>query len=814
MAELIYLDANTWRYENTGTADSLIVSGTTLTNLPASQSKTGTAFYQTTRAKCFDLPATAEVWMKFDVYFNGSHRWRAYNEGSNGSAGITAQTDGRLGFFVNGIDKGHFDNICIANQLQTVLLHMISGSSDGIVEAWVDGTKIYTYTGDVNHGQDFADIYLQSDGSGTFFSNVIISNAQIGLDENITCYDLVFKPEPEIYISWIPRGQVEIKPFLFASILPTTSTAVEFLFDVEVTVTETSTAVEFLFDVEVTIGLEVALATDVSYVTTYIMEFLPDIAVWYAFAIEFLWDVQRNIPLEINLNAIADTDPEPQVAPLHMLKAPLLRGEGETIRAIPDTPGLQSLELTIAAGQLSTRLKFTGVQDIPILGAATGKYLDYAYNMSVTRKSMSRHPRQSNTYSTYECWYDIAAMLYTQINYTVTETVFNVQVDSGSKTVYLAPTSTGYTPVGEETSEGSAKSRSTAKEHLKKIANVLGLKPDMQFQDFIVDLELEQVDVTPADLISKIFGWTARVPNKLISVFPAVKNGARCLCAIQRGWGDNSSGGFDISSYKQSVARIEQKLVRTLWGSSVKSSTYTVETHYGGLYVLLPPPAASPDGRTTYTYSEVNGGYLLATSTTQNDDGSVTTVNYEYSEVDGVYTCALEDAITRDEEGEIISRTYTSHHILTPSQQLSRMFDEDGNLIATAVSSHLPGLYERKQTLLAPRVEVEERALPAIPLLDTSFPIIDSALVENGGGGLLTFAELAGYIKKLNLATQEAVTLDIYDCPHVLNLNDPIIVWSGGQYFLVSNTTTANQQIANKQSITLVRWIPYGGNGN
>ena len=200
----------------------------------------------------------------------------------------------------------------------------------------------------------------------------------------------------------------------------------------------------------------------------------------------------------------------------------------------------------------------------------------------------------------------------------------------------------------------------------------------------------------------------------------------------------------------------------------------------------------------------------MATSTTQNDDGSVTTVNYEYSEIDGVYTCALEDAITRDEEGEIIGRTYTSHHILTPSQQLSRLFDEDGNLIATAVSSHLPGLYERKQTLLAPRVEVEEKALPAIPLLDTSFPIIDSALVENGGGGLLTFAELAGYIKGLNLATQETVTLDIYDCPHVINLNDPIIVWSGGQYFLVSNTTTANQQIANKQSITLVRWIPYG----
>ncbi|MBR0103131.1 MAG: hypothetical protein IJQ01_06495, partial [Selenomonadaceae bacterium] len=80
-----------WRYLNAGTADTLIIAGTTLTNLPITQSKTGTAFYQTTRAKSFDLPATDEVWLKFDVYFDGSNRWRAYNGGSNGTTGITAQ---------------------------------------------------------------------------------------------------------------------------------------------------------------------------------------------------------------------------------------------------------------------------------------------------------------------------------------------------------------------------------------------------------------------------------------------------------------------------------------------------------------------------------------------------------------------------------------------------------------------------------------------------------------------------------------------------------------------------------------------------
>ena len=40
-----------FRYENYGTADLLTIAGTTVENLPATQSKTGSAFYQPTRAK-------------------------------------------------------------------------------------------------------------------------------------------------------------------------------------------------------------------------------------------------------------------------------------------------------------------------------------------------------------------------------------------------------------------------------------------------------------------------------------------------------------------------------------------------------------------------------------------------------------------------------------------------------------------------------------------------------------------------------------------------------------------------------------------
>lgn len=171
-----------WQYYNAGDVHDLTQTPTYLTDLPATKSTTGYAFYQTTRAKCFDLPATPQIWAKFDVYFDGSNRWRAYNGGSNGDSGVSVES-GNFCFFVNRGTSYHkqFTNVQKTNQLQTVLLHMVSGTN-GLIEAWVDGTKIYTFNGDVNHGDDFADFYLQSDGAGTFFSNVTISNSQIGLD--------------------------------------------------------------------------------------------------------------------------------------------------------------------------------------------------------------------------------------------------------------------------------------------------------------------------------------------------------------------------------------------------------------------------------------------------------------------------------------------------------------------------------------------------------------------------------------------------------------------------------------------------------
>lgn len=178
------INGDTWKFRDDGTSTGF-VGGANFVNVSYSKSVTGIAFYQTERVKSFDIPVSNEIWLKFDVYFDGSNRWRAYNGGANGICGVCSYVNNNydFGIWQNDNRVQDFSGVCLANQLQTVLLHMVSGSTDGIIEAWVDGAKIYTYTGNVNNGEDFADIYLQSDGSGTLFSNVIISNAQIDLAE-------------------------------------------------------------------------------------------------------------------------------------------------------------------------------------------------------------------------------------------------------------------------------------------------------------------------------------------------------------------------------------------------------------------------------------------------------------------------------------------------------------------------------------------------------------------------------------------------------------------------------------------------------
>lgn len=178
-----------WRYENPGYRELLVVPGHTV-ECDATKSKTGYAFWQNYRSKSFDIPSTKEIWIKFDVYITSgtSNRWRAYNSKNDNYVDGLTLLNGNINLWTYDTPSGgeiqYTPDSFIG--LHTIILHMVSGTSDGIIDFYFDGKKATSVTGkNVNNGNAFSDIYLESDGSDILFSNVIISDTELTVDD--TC---------------------------------------------------------------------------------------------------------------------------------------------------------------------------------------------------------------------------------------------------------------------------------------------------------------------------------------------------------------------------------------------------------------------------------------------------------------------------------------------------------------------------------------------------------------------------------------------------------------------------------------------------
>lgn len=198
----------TWRYENAGFASLVLPDATTLNNLPATQSKTSVAFYQTAQSKSFDCDPAKTIWIKFDLYHQGGNAFRVYST-SNGKTGIYRSSNTRLQLYSNGTAVLNIDNVLATNTLQTWLLRMTSGVDSGAIELWCDGVKCGEYIGNVNNDVDFGNIYLQSDGAKNLFSNVIVSNGEISFSEILSTtfnvenfYDVEFNARNSGFADW------------------------------------------------------------------------------------------------------------------------------------------------------------------------------------------------------------------------------------------------------------------------------------------------------------------------------------------------------------------------------------------------------------------------------------------------------------------------------------------------------------------------------------------------------------------------------------------------------------------------------------
>ncbi len=184
-----------WRYENPGYRELLVVPGHTV-ECDSTKSKTGYAFWQNYRSKSFDIPSAKEIWAKFDVYSASgtSNRWRVYNENAyydvNGITILNAQ----INIWTSQDSSNPVGSYDVKSWtgLHTIILHMVSDASNGIVEFFFDGEKAASATGkNVNNGNPFNNFFLESDGADVLFSNVIISDTELTADD--TC-DLSKKP--------------------------------------------------------------------------------------------------------------------------------------------------------------------------------------------------------------------------------------------------------------------------------------------------------------------------------------------------------------------------------------------------------------------------------------------------------------------------------------------------------------------------------------------------------------------------------------------------------------------------------------------
>ena len=181
--EVEYKNTPAWRYENAGYKEQTLLYGTTI-EATSEKSTTGTAWYQTNRKPCFPIPSCDEVWIKTDIWNSGTTQWRVqwgYDDG-------LLLWNGKLTLDIGGSGK---QNTSISSEgLHTLLAHFKSGTQ-GLAEYWWDGVKIYTYEGATgNNGAETMDtLFFMSNNSNVLFSNTIISNEEIGLDDNVSPND-------------------------------------------------------------------------------------------------------------------------------------------------------------------------------------------------------------------------------------------------------------------------------------------------------------------------------------------------------------------------------------------------------------------------------------------------------------------------------------------------------------------------------------------------------------------------------------------------------------------------------------------------
>lgn len=186
--------------------------------------------------------------------------------------------------------------------------------------------------------------------------------------------------------------------------------------------------------------------------------------------------------------------------------------------------GLSLFEVTLEERTLSDTFALDTARQIDINDAVKGTFLDYPYSFFVEETT------QQDLFTSVKGMYDVDKLLYSFIE----------------------------TDLREEKSDDEGYYKASS--YISRIADYLGFSPNIKIEDFTPYNIIGNTNITYSDLISSLFSWTSRLPQRQINVF--IRGGT--LHCIQRGKEDSV---FDISDIPHSRPNVNKKLLRSMYNS-------------------------------------------------------------------------------------------------------------------------------------------------------------------------------------------------------------------------------------------------------
>ena len=490
------------------------------------------------------------------------------------------------------------------------------------------------------------------------------------------------------------------------------------------------------------------------------------------------------------------------------------------LRPSPDNPlapyteaGIQSISVTLSERTLSDTFQMATVKPMNIEDSIKGSLLDYSYSFLVEETS------QQHLVQTVKGMYGVDALLYTPFCFPPVkwEPIDLPEDDPAAIAAILT--------AGGECSR-----------YVARIAEVLGLKLSVSYEDYQMAQDYSDSGMTYRDLVSALFGWTARLPQRQINVFIR----GDTLHVIQRGM---EKSVLDITDWPHTRPQIDRKMLRSLWNKSTDDDydprrsaqsdsedtqvpfsgvvgVGKVYLRYAGGYLIH---ESNNGDETDYRY---DGEYLVSKMCTRKDGTTIRT-EYEYHRTAKDIYLMLETEVTHTEkkdstvtetddetttetteENKTTTRT-TYHAPIGGGWYLTSVY-VDKKFQGSSLSQGPPGgkasqyMVDAMNRHLSNSLGTPFEPIPlkGTSLIDTSFPVT----------GYEFLRELTKAIEWLNRKTQEDVSLEIVanvrngvpDITHVVDFTERVKL-DGKEYFLVSNNVELTPRSL-KQKLRLVRW--------